>query len=90
MTQAGAYSAALAYLDAVAKGADPKDGAGVLSAIRKRGVMDDPIFGKSYLRVDGRYVHDMNLVEVKKPDESKRPYDSVSYTHLDVYKRQVM
>ena len=75
MTQAGAYSAALAYLDAVAKGADPKDGAGVLSAIRKRGVMDDPIFGKSYLRVDGRYVHDMNLVEVKKPDESKRPYD---------------
>ena len=75
MTQAGAYSATLAYLGAVAKGASPADGAGVLAAIRKTGTWDDPVFGKSALRVDGRMVHDMNLVEVKKPEESKRPYD---------------
>ena len=75
MTQAGAYSATLRYLEAVSKGADAKDGAAVLAAIRNGGSWDDPVFGKSALRVDGRMVHDMNLVEVKKPEESKRPYD---------------
>jgi branched-chain amino acid transport system substrate-binding protein len=39
------------------------------------GEFDDPLFGKTQLRIDGRVVHDMLLVEVKKPDESKRPYD---------------
>ena len=75
MTQAGSYSSALVFLETVAKGVDPKDGAAVLAAIRNRGEWDDSLFGKSKLRVDGRMVHDMNLVEVKKPEESKRPYD---------------
>ena len=36
---------------------------------------DDPLFGKTTVREDGRAVHAMYLVEVKKPSESKAPYD---------------
>ena len=36
---------------------------------------DDPVFGKSYIRADGRNMHDMYLFEVKKPSESKGPWD---------------
>jgi branched-chain amino acid transport system substrate-binding protein len=75
MNQAGAYSATLAYLDAVAKVGSAKDGAAVVKAIRAAGTFDDPLFGKTSLREDGRVVHDMMLVEVKKPSESKKPYD---------------
>ena len=75
MNQAGAYSATLAYLDAVAKVGSAKDGAAVVRAMREAGTFDDPLFGKTSLREDGRVVHDMMLVEVKKPSESKRPFD---------------
>ena len=37
--------------------------------------LDDALFGKSYLRADGRKIHDMHLFEVKTPAESKGPYD---------------
>jgi branched-chain amino acid transport system substrate-binding protein len=33
------------------------------------------VFGKSYIRADGRNMHDMYLFEVKKPSESKGPWD---------------
>jgi branched-chain amino acid transport system substrate-binding protein len=36
---------------------------------------DDPLFGPTQVRVDGRAMHAMYLVEVKKPSESKGPYD---------------
>ena len=36
---------------------------------------DDPMFGQSYIRADGRKMHDMYLFEVKKPSESKGPWD---------------
>ena len=36
---------------------------------------DDKLFGKGVLRKDGRHVHDMYLVEVKKPSESKYAWD---------------
>jgi branched-chain amino acid transport system substrate-binding protein len=36
---------------------------------------DDPLFGDTVVRKDGRAVHAMYLVEVKKPQESKGPYD---------------
>jgi branched-chain amino acid transport system substrate-binding protein len=75
MNQAGAYSATLAYLTAVAKVGSPKDGAAVVKAMRELGTFDDPLFGKTSLREDGRVIHDMMLVEVKKPSESKKPYD---------------
>jgi branched-chain amino acid transport system substrate-binding protein len=75
MNQAGAYSATLAYLDAVAKVGSTKDGAAVVKAMREAGIFDDPLFGKTSLREDGRVLHDMMLVEVKKPSESKKAFD---------------
>jgi len=75
MNQAGAYSAALAYLMAVAKVGSPKDGVAVVRTMREMGTFEDPLFGKTSLRDDGRVVHDMMLVEVKTPAESKKPFD---------------
>ena len=71
--QAGFYSAALAYLNAVkAAGTDNSD---KVMATLKAAKWDDPIFGASYIRPDGRKMHTMYLFEVKKPSESKGPYD---------------
>ncbi|MBS0548909.1 MAG: ABC transporter substrate-binding protein [Proteobacteria bacterium] len=71
--QAGFYSATLAYLNAVkATGTDDAD---KVMAYMKSVKWDDPIFGKSYIRADGRMMHDMYLFEVKKPSESKGPWD---------------
>jgi branched-chain amino acid transport system substrate-binding protein len=71
--QAGFYSAALAYLNAVkAAGTDNSDK--VMETL-KATKWDDPIFGPSYIRPDGRKMHTMYLFEVKKPSESKGPYD---------------
>ena len=75
MNQAGAYSATMAYLKAVEKVGSAKDGAAVVKAIREAGTFDDPLFGKTSLREDGRVLHDMMLVQVKRPEESKRPFD---------------
>lgn len=75
MSQAGSYSATLAYLTAAAKAAKPQDGAAVVSGMRAAGTFDDPLFGKTYVRADGRVIHDMYLAEVKKPSESTKPYD---------------
>jgi branched-chain amino acid transport system substrate-binding protein len=36
---------------------------------------DDPLFGKGRVRQDGRKIHQAYLFEVKKPSESKYPYD---------------
>ena len=36
---------------------------------------DDPLFGKGTIRADGRKIHPAYLVEVKKPSESKGPWD---------------
>jgi branched-chain amino acid transport system substrate-binding protein len=36
---------------------------------------DDRLFGKGMIRVDGRKMHDVYLYEVKKPSESKGPWD---------------
>ena len=75
MSQAGAYSATLAYLRAAEKIGGPGNGAAVVAAMRDVGAFDDPLFGKTTVRTDGRAVHDMYLVEVKKPEESRKPYD---------------
>jgi branched-chain amino acid transport system substrate-binding protein len=73
MIQAGFYSAALAYLNAVkAAGTDDPD---KVMAQMKATRWDDPIFGKSWIRPDGRKMHDMYLFEVKTPAESKGPWD---------------
>lgn len=75
MNQAGAYSATLAYLEAVKQVGSAKDGAAVVKAMREAGTFDDPLFGKTSLREDGRVLHDMMLVEVKQPSESKKAFD---------------
>src|SRR5438309_5751804 len=63
--QAGYYSATLAYLNAVkAAGTDDAD---KVMATLKSTKWDDPVFGASYVRADGRKMHDMYLFEVKTP-----------------------
>ncbi|MCP1611571.1 branched-chain amino acid transport system substrate-binding protein [Azospirillum lipoferum] len=71
--QAGVYAGALHYLKAV-KAADSTD-ATIVAARMRDLPTDDPLFGKGNVRVDGRAVHDMLFFEVKKPEESKGPWD---------------
>jgi branched-chain amino acid transport system substrate-binding protein len=73
MAQAGVYSATLHYLKAVAA-AKTDDGPKVVAQMKKM-PSDDPVFGKGRVRQDGRHIHDMYLFEVKKPAESKGPWD---------------
>ena len=73
MTQAGNYSAVMHYLKAV-KAAGTKDPLKVAEKMREMPVND--FFAKNgHLRVDGRMVHDMYLMQVKTPEESKSPWD---------------
>ena len=73
MVQAGLYSATLHYLNAV-KAANSDDTQKVMAAMKKAPVND--FFAKNgTIREDGRMVHDMYLMQVKKPDESKYPLD---------------
>ena len=50
------------------------DGAAIVAKMKELPT-DDPLFGKGSVRADGRKIHDMYLFEVKKPEESKGPYD---------------
>jgi branched-chain amino acid transport system substrate-binding protein len=72
MVQAGTYSAVLHYLKAV-EAAGTTDGKVVAAKIRELPV--DDFFAKGRVREDGRMVHDMYLVEVKTPSESKAKWD---------------
>lgn len=73
MVQAGVYSGMLHYLKAV-EAAKSKDSAVVMAKMKELPT-DDPLFGKGSVRIDGRKMHDMYLFEVKKPSESKAPWD---------------
>jgi branched-chain amino acid transport system substrate-binding protein len=73
MVQAGVYSGVLHYLKAVEAG-KTDDGTKVVAQMKKMPT-DDPLFGKGRIREDGRKMHNAYLVEVKKPNESKGPYD---------------
>jgi len=72
--QAGVYSGTLHYLKAVAALKSDGDGAKVVAKMKEMPT-DDPLFGKGKIRADGRKVHPAYLFEVKKPSESKGPYD---------------
>src|SRR5512134_556655 len=74
MGQAGVYSAVLHYLKAVEALKSDADGDKV-DAKMKELPTNDPVFGKGRVRIDGRKIHDMYLFEVKKPSESKGPWD---------------
>ncbi|MGD0585700.1 MAG: ABC transporter substrate-binding protein [Oryzomonas sp.] len=73
MDQAGAYSATMNYLKAV-KAAGTDDPDAVMAKLRSMNISDFfAVNGK--IRTDGRMVHDMYLMEVKKPSESKGDWD---------------
>jgi branched-chain amino acid transport system substrate-binding protein len=75
MTVAGNYAAVLHYLKALeALGGNPHDGAKVVAKMKEIPT-DDPLFGKGPLRADGRRIIPAYLFEVKKPEESKYPWD---------------
>jgi branched-chain amino acid transport system substrate-binding protein len=73
MVQAGVYSTVTHYLKAV-QAAGTDDSEPVMQKMRETPVND--FFVKNgKIREDGRMVHDMYLVEVKSPAESKGPWD---------------
>jgi len=73
MSHAGVYSSVLHYLRAVrAAGIDEAKAI----ASKMRALRVDDFFAKGgEIRADGRLIHDMYLVEVKAPEESRRPWD---------------
>ncbi len=72
--QAGVYGVTLHYLKAVDQLGASNDGKAVVEEMKKLPT-DDPLFGKGTIRADGRKLHNMYLFEVKKPEESKYPWD---------------
>jgi len=75
MIQAGVYSGLIHYFKALeAMGGNPHDGIKVVEKMKSMPT-DDPLFGKGTIRVDGRKIHPAYLFEVKKPAESKGPWD---------------
>ena len=73
MTHAGVYSEVRHYLEAV-KAAGTSDTQPVLAKMKSTPVNDFFAHGGE-VRADGRMVHDMLLVQVKRPDEQKYPWD---------------
>ena len=74
MNHAGVYSSVLAYLRAV-RAADTLSGTAVRDRMVAAGTVDDPLFGPTTIRRDGRAVHDMFLFQVKRPEESRGRWD---------------
>jgi branched-chain amino acid transport system substrate-binding protein len=74
MTVAGVYAVTLHYLKAVAALKSATDGKAVVAKMKDMPT-DDPLFGKGYIRADGRKIHPAYLFEVKTPEESKYPGD---------------
>jgi branched-chain amino acid transport system substrate-binding protein len=73
MLQAADYSATMTYLNAVkATGTDDSD---KVMAYMKKTKINDMFAKGGEIRPDGRMVHDMYLMEVKTPAESKYPWD---------------
>jgi branched-chain amino acid transport system substrate-binding protein len=73
MIQAGAYSATMSYLNAV-KAAGTTDGDKVMAELKKTKIND--MFTKGgYIRADGLMIHDMYVMQVKSPQESKYEWD---------------
>jgi branched-chain amino acid transport system substrate-binding protein len=73
MWQAGVYSAVMNYLNAI-KASGTDDPLKVAATMREKPIED--FFSRNgKLREDGLMVHDLMLVQVKKPEESKYPWD---------------
>ena len=77
MVQAGDYSSTMHYLKAV-KAAGTDEAGAVMKKMKEMPIND--FFAKNgRIRADGRHVHDFYLLQVKKPEESKYPWD---YYHV--------
>jgi branched-chain amino acid transport system substrate-binding protein len=75
MVQAGVYSGLLHYFKALdALGGNPHDGVKVVDKMKSMPT-DDTLFGKGEIQPNGRTIHSAYLFEVKKPSESKAPWD---------------
>jgi branched-chain amino acid transport system substrate-binding protein len=75
MVQAGVYAGVRHYLKALdALGGNPHDGAKVVEKMKSMPTEDD-LFGKGEIQPNGRTIHNAYLFEVKKPSESKGPWD---------------
>ena len=70
---AGVYAGLIHYLKAVDAG-KTDDGTKTIAKMKEMPT-DDILFGKGTIRADGRKLHPAYLFEVKKPSESKGPYD---------------
>ncbi|VWC12936.1 ABC transporter substrate-binding protein [Burkholderia metallica] len=70
--QAADYSSVTTYLKAV-QAAGTTDSDKVMAELKKIKISD--FYAKGYIRTDGSMIHDMYLMEVKKPSESKEPWD---------------
>lgn len=73
MVQGGVYSSVLHFLRSVAA-AKTTEGNAVAKKMRELPIRD-PVMRNASIRADGRVIHDMYLVKVKKPSESKGPWD---------------
>jgi len=73
MVHAGVYASLLHYFKAV-EALKSDDGTKVIAKMKELPT-DDPLFGKGSIRIDGRKIHPAYLFEVKKPSESKGPWD---------------
>ena len=77
MTQAGDYGVTFHYLKAVAEmgvAAAKADGRAVIDRMKAMPT-DDDCFGPGKIRIDGRALHPVYLLEAKKPSESKHSWD---------------
>ena len=75
MVQAGVYAGLMHYFKALdALGGNPHDGVKVVDKMKSLPT-DDPLFGKGSVEPNGRAIHNAYLFEVKKPSESKGPWD---------------
>jgi branched-chain amino acid transport system substrate-binding protein len=77
MDHAGCYSGTLHYLKTVAAmgvAEAKRDGVATVEHMKKMPV-DDDCFGQTTIRQDGRHLTPAFLFEVKKPSESKGPWD---------------
>ena len=70
--QAADYSATMTYLKAV-QAAKSTDADKVMAELKKMPIND--FYAKGSIRADGRFVHDMYLMQVKSPSESTQPWD---------------
>lgn len=75
MVHAGVYSSVTHYLKVLeSEGGNSRDGAKIVAAMKAMPT-DDPLFGKGEIQPNGRKIHPAYLFEVKKPSESKGPWD---------------